>query len=120
MPISEEKALDILFELIRKPETATADLPRIWNELLGIYNTSFAPPAEEPKKKKRRRPSNPNIGWPAGVSREEYRVWKEGLMARGVTENLNPQEYKRQRDAGEAQPAAAEPAKEKKARKAKA
>ena len=109
MPINEEKALEILAELIKKPESKAEDIPRIWNEIMTVYNTTFAPPSEEPKKKKRRRPANPNIGWPAGVSRDEYKVWKEAQQARGVTENLNPQEYKRQRDAGTASPPAEQP-----------
>jgi phage N-6-adenine-methyltransferase len=40
------------------------------------------------------------IGWPAGVKREEYAAWKTAQEAKGVTENVNPQEYKRQRDLG--------------------
>lgn len=106
MPIAEERALDILAELIKKPESKAEEIPRIWSEIMAVYNQQFAPPVEEPKKKKRRRPANPNIGWPAGVSREEYKHWKEAQQAKGVTENLNPQEYKRQRDAGVAAPAA--------------
>lgn len=100
MPITETQALDILAELIKKPESKAADIPRIWGDIMAIYNLQFAPPVEPAPKKKRRRTPNPNIGWPAGVSREEYRGWKDGLMARGVSENLNPQEYKRQRDSG--------------------
>lgn len=40
------------------------------------------------------------IGWPTGVKREEYKAWKQAQEAKGVTENLNAQEYKRQRDLG--------------------
>ena len=104
MPIAEEKALEILTELIKKPESKAEDIPRIWNEIMGVYNTQFAPPAEPPAKKRRRRPANPNIGWPAGVKREEYKAWKDAQGKKGVTENLNPQEYKRQRDMGMIQP----------------
>ncbi|MDB5097438.1 MAG: hypothetical protein JWM80_1859 [Cyanobacteria bacterium RYN_339] len=100
MPIAEDKALEILAELIKKPESKAEDIPRIWSEIMGVYNTQFAPPAEPPAKKRRRRPANPNIGWPAGVKREEYKAWKAGQEGKGVTENLNPQEYKRQRDLG--------------------
>jgi hypothetical protein len=109
MPISEQPALDILMELIKKPDSKAEDIPRIWRELLGVYNTAFAPAAEPAPKKRRRGPKNPNIGWPAGVGRDEYRVWKDAAMQRGETENLNPQEYKRQRDAGE--PGTAKPEK---------
>ena len=105
MPIAEEKALEILTELIKKPETKSEDIPRIWGEIISTYNTHFAP-VEQPSKKKRRRPANPNIGWPAGVKREEYKAWKEEQERRGHSENLNPQEYKRQRDAGLIQAAA--------------
>jgi hypothetical protein len=100
MPIAEDKALEILAELIKKPESKAEDIPRIWSEIMGVYNTQFAPPAEPPAKKRRRRPANPNIGWPAGVKREEYKAWKAAQEAKGVTDNLNPQEYKRQRDLG--------------------
>jgi hypothetical protein len=135
MPIAEDKALEILAELIKKPESKAEDIPRIWEEILGVYNKAFAPVVEAPTKKKRRRSNNPNIGWPAGVSRVDYNTWKSSQEAAGVQENVNPQEYKRLRDAGlitatakvEAKPepkaakAKAEPAKaEPKATKAKA
>ena len=104
MPIAEEKALEILIELIRKPESKAEDVPRIWGELLSAYNASFAPPVEEPKKKKRKRrvagALSPNLGWPQGVSRAEYKTWKDSQVAAGRTEGLNPQEYKRAKDAG--------------------
>jgi hypothetical protein len=100
MPLAEEKALEILTELIKKPETKAEDIPRIWNEILDVYNKAYAPAPEVPAKKKRRRSTNPNIGWPAGVSRQDYNAWKKGQEDAGVTENLNPQEFKRLRDAG--------------------
>jgi hypothetical protein len=123
MPITEEKALEILTELIRKPESKAEDIPRIWGELLNAFNTTFAPPVEEPKKKRRKRRVagvlSPNLGWPQGVSRAEYKMWKEAQLARGVTEGLNPQEYKRLKDAGNVQPAkAAAPAAKAEAAKA--
>lgn len=118
MPIAEDKAIAILEELIRKPETKAEDIPRIWQDIINVYNAQFAP-VEEPKKKKRRRsPNSPNIGWPAGVSREEYKHWKEAQQNADITENLNPQEYKRQRDAGLLQPAAKAEAKPKAAKPA--
>lgn len=104
MPIAEEKALEILTELIRKPESKAEDIPRIWSEILSAYNNTFAPPVEEPKKKRRKRRNttlSPNLGWPQGVSRAEYKLWKESQQSRGVTEGLNPQEYKRLKDAGQ-------------------
>lgn len=107
MPITEEKALEILAELIKKPESKAEDIPKIWGEIIGIYNQQFAPPAEAAPKRRRRRALSPNAGWPAGVKREEYKAWKEKQMARGISENLNPQEYKRLRDAGMAEPKAA-------------
>ncbi|MEB3329208.1 MAG: hypothetical protein VKQ33_08265 [Candidatus Sericytochromatia bacterium] len=102
MPIAEEKALEILAELIKKPESKAEDIPRIWGDLIAVYNQHFAPPVEEPKKKRRRKRTvtNPNLGWPAGVSRAEYKAWKTEQEAAGRSENLNPQEYKRLRDAG--------------------
>lgn len=105
MPIAEEKALEILNELIRKPESRAEDIPRIWGELLTTFNATFAPPIEEPKKKRRKRRAagslSPNLGWPAGISRSEYSMWKEAQHARGITENVNPQAYKRLKDAGD-------------------
>lgn len=102
MPITEEKALEILQELIKKPESKAEDLARIWGDLMEVYNQHFSPVSEEPKKKRRRkRPaSSPNLGWPAGVSRAEYKAWKSSQEAAGHTDNLNPQEYKRLREAG--------------------
>ncbi|HEY9724569.1 MAG TPA: hypothetical protein V6D47_21385 [Oscillatoriaceae cyanobacterium] len=104
MPIAEEKALEILAELIKKPESKAEDIPRIWGEIIAVYNQQFTPVEAAPKRK-RRRGGNPNIGWPAGVGREEFKAWKEGQQAKGVTENLNPQTYKRLRDAGQLQAA---------------
>jgi hypothetical protein len=102
MPIAEDKALEILAELIKKPESKAEDIPRIWGDLIAVYNQHFAPPVEEPKKKRRRKRAvtNPNLGWPAGVSRAEYKAWKSQQEEAGRSENLNPQEYKRLRDAG--------------------
>lgn len=100
MPLAEEKALEILTELIKKPETKAEDIPRIWNEILDVYNKAYAPVVEVPQKKRRRRSGNPNIGWPAGVSRADYNAWKKSQEDAGVSEKLNPQEYKRLRDAG--------------------
>ena len=102
MPIAEDKALEILTELIKKPESKAEDLPRIWGDLIGVYNQHFAPPVEEPKKKRRRKRAvtNPNLGWPAGVSRAEYKAWKADQEAAGKTADLNPQTYKRLRDEG--------------------
>lgn len=109
MPIAEDKALEILAELIKKPESKAEDVPRIWGEIIAVYNQQFAPPVEEPKKKRRRKraPTSPNLGWPAGVSRAEYKAWKESQEAKGVTGNVNPQEYKRLRDAGMVEPGSA-------------
>lgn len=123
MPLAEEKALEILTELIKKPETKAEDIPRIWNEILDVYNKAYAPVVEVPQKKRRRRSGNPNIGWPAGVSRADYNAWKKSQEDSGVTENLNPQEYKRLRDAGligTVAVAKAEPRAEAKAPKAEA
>lgn len=103
MPITEERALEILAELIKKPESRAEDVPRIWAELISLYNATFAPPSEPVKKKKRRRAigtASANIGWPQGVSRAEYKMWKDHRLADGVTEGLNPQEYKRLKNAG--------------------
>ena len=99
--IDQEKALDILIELIRKPETQANNIPAIWEGIIKTYNTAFAAPIVEIKKKRRKRLGNPNLqGWPRGISRDEYRTWKDELMAKGVTEGLNPHEYKRLKDAG--------------------
>lgn len=101
MPIAADTALEILIELIRKPETQANDIPAIWESIIKTYNTAFAPPVVEVKKKRRKRLGNPNLqGWPQGISRAEYRAWKDELMAKGVTEGLNPHEYKRLKDAG--------------------
>jgi hypothetical protein len=69
------------------------------------------PPAEKPAKRTRKKKADEpaaeentspvaSIGWPAGVTREEYTAWKTEQEALGTVENVNPQEYKRQRDAG--------------------
>lgn len=119
MPIPEDKALEILAALIAKPESKAEDIPRIWSEIVATYHTLFAPPEPE-KKKRRRRAGGKVVGWPAGVSRNDYKTWKDAQTAKGVTENLNPQELKRQMDAGIWSPGAVqEAAPAPKAKKAK-
>jgi hypothetical protein len=100
--LTEEKANEFLIELIRMPGASAADIPQAFAALVVAHRAAF-PAAVEPSpvKKRRRGPKNPNIGWPAGVKREEYKAWKDTQTAKGQTENINPQEYKRQRDAGE-------------------
>jgi hypothetical protein len=78
------------------------------------------PPAEEtkpkatraPRKKKADEPApEGGITWPEGVTREDYTAWENEQHAMGVTEGVNPLEYKRLRDAGLiiAKPPAEEP-----------
>lgn len=43
-------------------------------------------------------PATPDL--PEGVTREEFEAWAESQRARGVTEHVDPHEYKRLRDAG--------------------
>lgn len=101
MPITEDKALEILAELIKKPESKAEEIPGIWKELIGIYNTQFAPAEAAPKKRRRRSGGNSAArGWPQGVTRSEYMAWKEAQQAAGETTNLNPHRYKELRDAG--------------------
>lgn len=106
MPLSEDKAVEVLTALINRPGTILADMPRVWGELLTIYAQHYdaAVVAQEPKKRKRRKLKalSPNLGWPSGVSRAEYRAWKEKQQAAGTPKaEINPQTYKRQRDEAE-------------------
>jgi hypothetical protein len=98
MPISEDRALDILAELIKKPESRIEDVPKIWNDIMTIYNQHFHVEMEPVTRKRRKRVSSTRVGWPAGVTRTEYREWKAEQEELGVTENLNPQYYKQLRD----------------------
>lgn len=98
--LTESQAYDVLLELIRQPNTKITEVADAWSAIILAGQSMFAPPLE-PAPKKRRRPRNPNVGWPKGVKREEYKDWKMAQEAKGVTTNLNPQEYKRLRDAGE-------------------
>jgi hypothetical protein len=98
--LTEDKAVEILIELIRSPGSVVSDIPITWDSIIRVSREAFAPAVEPPVKKKRRRQANPNIGWPAGVKRADYRAWKEAQAAKGQTENINPQEYKRVRDLG--------------------
>ena len=121
MLFTEEKALEVLHKLIDKhgattqqiqavnPETSELDGTTVemanvavaYNDILTTHFSFFADAEPEPvvaKKKKRRGAANPNIGWPTGVKRAEYMEWKAAQQAAGVTEGLNPQAYKAQRD----------------------
>lgn len=100
MPITEEKALEILQDLIKNPTGQVVDIPAVWAKILDIHAMHFHAP-QEPKKK-RKKSANPNIGWPAGVKRAEYKAWKAAEEVRGVTENLSPQAYRRLKEAGSA------------------
>ena len=100
MPITEEQAHEIVMAMIANPSTNIADVPAAWEAIIATSKAHFHEPlAEEPKKKRRRKTANPNIGWPAGVKRADYKAWKEGQLARGISFDLNPQAYKRTRDA---------------------
>jgi hypothetical protein len=105
--ITEQIALEILQELIRKPESKAEDIPRIWGELISLYTNTFAPATEPAKKKRRKRSTNPSLGWPQGVSRAEYAAWKDSQLARGITEGINPQAYKLYREQEASAPAQA-------------
>jgi hypothetical protein len=97
--MTEAKALEILSELIKKPEISADQLPTIWKQILDVHNTAFNVVVEVVKKK-RRKQANPNIGWPAGIKRADYSAWKEFQINSGVTENINPQAFKRFVEAG--------------------
>lgn len=105
--------------LAANPNVTTSDIPAalagIAETIKAVESQARADAAPPEKKKRRRRAGGKVVGWPAGVSRNAYKTWKEAQQAKGVSENLNPQELKRQVDAGEytlpdAEPAAAEPA----------
>lgn len=98
MPISEDRALDILTELIKKPESRIEDVPKIWNEIITTFNQHFHVELEPLPRKRRKRSTSARVGWPAGVTRAEYRAWKAQQEALGITENLNPQFYRQWRD----------------------
>ena len=123
--MSEEKGLELLAALIAKPEAPAAEIPRIWQEIMGVYDAHYAPPAPppEPVRKKRRKKvavANPNLGWPKGIKRADYLAWREAQHAKGVTEGINPQAYARVLGgATNGAPAAAPPAAEALATKAK-
>lgn len=127
MPMTEDRALTLLDSLVKActpvanasgDDSAVAntiqDLPKTYEALIAAHNAAFPAPVAvvETKKKKRKGPKNPNLGWPAGVKRADYKEWKAAQELKGVTENLNPQEYKRQLDSGEvsAPTASTEPA----------
>lgn len=98
--MTEEKALSLLESLIAKPEVKAEEIAPLWNSLLSLYKQHFGAPVEVPvKKRRRKRVVGPMMGWPAGVTRAEYRLWKQAQEEAGVTTGLNPQAYKAQRDA---------------------
>lgn len=80
--MDESKAQEILLALIQKPGADAASVPKVWGEIMGVYNAHFAPPAPPPPKKKRR--GTKATGWPRGVSRQLWQEWKaknpEGKM----------------------------------------
>lgn len=102
--LSKEQALEILNGLIAKPDTNASDIPSIFQGIVATFNQAFAPaPVAEVVKKRKRRRLNPDakpLGWPAGVSRAEFKTWKEQQIAGGATEGLNPWDFKALRDAG--------------------
>lgn len=71
----------------------------IADELIGPKAAKVEEPAGE-EKPTGAGTENTVVGWPANVTRAEYKAWKDEQQAKGHTENLNPQEYKRLRDAG--------------------
>lgn len=104
--LTQDQALNILNGLLANPNANVAEIPQIYQNIIGVHNTAFAAPVPVVEKKRRRRrstnPLSPNLGWPAGVSRAEYKEFKEARIAAGeAPEALNPQEYKRRKEAGD-------------------
>ncbi len=111
----ETQAYEILNKLIDaiKPTTASdgyvdatvgniTDIAKVWGEIMNTYSLAFpAVIAEAPAKKKRKYKfvAGSQQGWPQGVKRDEYNVWKAAKEAEGFTGALNPHIYKAERDA---------------------
>ncbi len=108
--MTETQALEVLMDLIRKPDVDAEKIPAIWAQILEVHALAFAPPPPVvEKKRRRRRPHSENIGWPQGLSRSDYTLWKQTMTDLGFTENLNPREAKRQIDTGGFDPKAPKP-----------
>jgi hypothetical protein len=108
MAISEEKALELLQELLKRPELQ--DVAKTYRELLEVHMAFF--PAAEPAPaedftlteveppRRRARQKNPRAvhGWPKGVTQREYMEWKARKLNEGYTGTLHPAIYKAERD----------------------
>jgi hypothetical protein len=110
MAISEEKALELLQELLKRPELQ--DVAKTYRELLEVHMAFF--PAAEPTPspgedftlteiaapRRRARQKNPSAvhGWPKGVTQREYMEWKARKLNEGYTGTLHPAIYKAERD----------------------
>lgn len=105
--IPQERIDQILNDLIAKvgPENPMSEVPKVLDQILITLKGYLPVPAPAPVEvKRKKRAPNANgyraIGWPAGIGRKEYLIWKEMQMAAGRVEGLNPQTYKVERDAG--------------------
>lgn len=52
MPLSEDKAVEVLLAILNRPGTVLKDVPGVWAELLDVYAKRYDAPAEhnEPAK----------------------------------------------------------------------
>lgn len=46
MPLSEDKAVDVLLAILNRPGTILKDVPGVWAELLDVYAKRYDAPAE--------------------------------------------------------------------------
>lgn len=105
--IPQEKVEQILADLIAKagPENLT-QIPETLNAILTVLKANMPAPVPTVEIKRKKRAPNANgyrpTGWPAGVARKEFQIWKEMQQAKGRTEKLSPQDYKVERDQGKA------------------
>lgn len=100
--LNEERSTEILLELIRASGGNIDNVAQVYAEVMDAHAEQFPAPVVVEIKKRRRRKGGGNPksqGWPAGVSKTEYRAWREEQVAKGRTEGLNPRTYKAERDA---------------------
>lgn len=96
--ISPDQGLSLMNALIARGDIPAANLAQTYQDLVAVHTAAFTPAAPVAEKKRRKRRTgltlSPNLGWPKGVSREDYAKFKANPPA-DFTEGMNPQAYKR-------------------------
>lgn len=113
--MTKDKIYELMEILAKRTDVDPHEIPALIVDMLSIANqvpqqeTEAAPQevAEvtfKPSPNLVKTTFKNKVGWPLGVTKEEFQNWKRNQIARGYQGNLNPHYYKQLRDTGKLGP----------------